>query len=558
LHILSTNLSEGCLCSFTRDGLLMVHRQPRKNRIEHIQTGLATVAMAVVSSSAFAGFFPPLELTGAEVGVSEGEFGQQAYTDGGVFDNLGVRMFRCLEPHILAESPLSRDDFFDPRAIFDVLVEAAKSREETPLRRLAQILDEAMHRLRSSVHSNAGASMSVPPGTLEFDESLNEEFVLACLWEIMKHHQFQVEPLFEGLKLADSHAEALLRASRVHPVLTAGDQLWLNRHVLDAAFSEAIGRPCFRRLNTGLDGVLISDVGKHIEVTGSGHAGGLIRTAMRASDILMERVWELENETFQGTPGFVFAPIAEMVDHGEDPTALHPEIQREVVHIRTDLDRFSSLEISSLIRHGYCVARKICRQHPDLFGADLPGNSPWDPLDKTPEAIAAVPVASRFDEPSGEPSQATAEAQPLRVSTARRIWKKFLSTEPSPTTVKARLLQASATRRIWSTFLDRRDWVSYIYVPLILPILTVLPYLVTQYYNRAHRNNILVQSLSEGSPAIRVMSRLLRDGPDKPWIGVSPEPEGKLDALDLRGFAILQESFTVDLRLWKTRLGRSE
>ena len=26
-----------------------------------------------------------------------GEFGQQAYTDGGVFDNLGVRMFRVLE-----------------------------------------------------------------------------------------------------------------------------------------------------------------------------------------------------------------------------------------------------------------------------------------------------------------------------------------------------------------------------------------------------------------------------------------------------------------------------
>ena len=565
LHILTTNLSEGCLCSFTRDGLLMVHRRPGgKIHVEHIQTGLATVAMAVTSSSAFAGFFPPIELTGAEVGVSEGAFGRQAYTDGGVFDNLGVRMFRCLEPQILAESPLSRDDFFDPRAAFDVLVEAANSREETPLRRIAQILDGAMHRLHGAVHSSAGASKNVPPGTLEFAKSANEELMLTCLWEVMKHHQFQVEPLLEGLKLADSDAEALLRASRVYRVLDAGDQLWLNRHVLEAVFRQAVGRPCFRRLNNGLDGVLISDVGKHIKVTGTGHAGGLIRTALRASGILMERVWELENETFQGTPGFVFAPIAEVVDHDEDPTALNPEIQRQVVNIRTDIDRFSSLEISSLIRHGYCVGRKVCRQHPDVFGADLPGNSPWDPLDKALEATSAVPVASRLDEPSGEPSQATAEAQPLRLSTARRIWRKLLnrwarflarqSMEPSPTTVKARILQASAVRRIWSAFLDRRDWVSYIYVPLLLPILTVLPYLVTEYYNWTHRTNILVQSLSQGSPAIKVMSRLLKDGPDKPWVGVSPEPEGKLDALDLSGFAILQESLTIDLRLWKPGL----
>ena len=37
LHILATNLSEGCLCSFTRDGLLMVRRHPGgKFRIDRI------------------------------------------------------------------------------------------------------------------------------------------------------------------------------------------------------------------------------------------------------------------------------------------------------------------------------------------------------------------------------------------------------------------------------------------------------------------------------------------------------------------------------------------
>ena len=562
LHILSTNLSEGCLCSFNRDGLLMVRRQPdKKIRIDHIQTGLATVAMAVTSSSAFAGFFPPIELTGAEVGVSAGEFGRQAYTDGGVFDNLGVRMFRCLEPQILAESPLSRDDFFDPRAAFEVLAEAAKSSEETRLRRLAQILHETMNRLGTCAYSNAETSKSIPPLKLAFDESVSADLVLTCLWDIMKHHQFQIEPLFESLKLVDADAEALLHTSRAQ-VLDAGDQLWLNRHIIEAAFRQATGHPCFRRLNSGLDGVLVSDVGKHIQVASARHAGGLIRTAIRATDILMERVWELENETFHDTPGFVFAPINEVVDPDEDPTALHPEIQRHLADIRTDLDRFSDLEISSLIRHGYCVGRKVCRVHLDLFGADLPGNSPWDPIGKAPAAVPAVPVASRRNEPSGELSEATAEADPLRFSTARRTWRILLdrwgrylagqSRGASPTTVKARILQASAARRIWSTLLDRRDWISYIYVPLLLPIVTLLPYFVKQYYESTHRNILIAHAISQGNPAIVTLNRLLRDGPDSPWANVPPEPPGKLNELDLSGFQILQVSHTMDLRLWKT------
>lgn len=560
LHILSTNLSEGCLCSFNRDGLLMVRRRPgEKIRIDHIETGLATVAMAVTSSSAFAGFFPPVELTGAQVGVSEGEFGRQAYTDGGVFDNLGVRMFRCLEPQILAESPLSRDDFFDPRAAFVVLAEAAKSSEETPLRRLAQILHEAMNRLYKCVRSDAGTSKSIPPAILGSDESASEELVLTCLWDIMKHHQFQAEPLFEGLKLVDPDAEALLHASRVYKVLDAGEQLWLNRHVLEAAFRQATGHPCLRRLNSGLDGVLVSDVGKHIQVESTSEAGGLIRTALRATDILMERVWELENETFHDSAGFVFAPINQVVDPGEDPTALHPEIQRHLADIRTDLDRFSSLEISSLTRHGYCVGRKVCREHLELFGPDLPANSPWDPIAKASEATSIVPLATRPVEASGNGSEATAETQPLRVSTARRRWRilpdwaRHLAgqgREPSPTTVKARMLKASAGRRIWSTFLDYRDWISYVYVPLLMPIFILLPYFVKQYYESTHRNILIAHAISQGNPAIETLNRLLRDGPDEPWANAPPEP-GKLDELDLSGFQILQVSHTVDLRLWK-------
>src|SRR3954447_25159243 len=141
LHLLSTNLSEGCLCSFDRDGLLMVRRQPgHRFRLDRIRTGLATVPMAVTASSAFPGFFPPLELTGEDVGASGGEFGRQAYTDGGVYDNLGVRMFGCLERQLLDETPLSRDDFHDFPAVVEAIRGASNAGTESPLRRLAQIL----------------------------------------------------------------------------------------------------------------------------------------------------------------------------------------------------------------------------------------------------------------------------------------------------------------------------------------------------------------------------------------------------------------------------------
>src|SRR5690242_9570347 len=82
-------------------------------------------------------------------------------------------------------------------------------------------------------------------------------------------------------------------------------------------------------------------------------AGGLVRTALRASDILIDRVWQLETETFRDTPTFAFARITEIIDPEQDPTALHPEVQRQLSTIRTDLDRFSEVEIANLMRHGY-------------------------------------------------------------------------------------------------------------------------------------------------------------------------------------------------------------
>src|SRR6516162_9784452 len=106
LHILATNLSEGFLCSFNRDGLWMMQEKAGRSQIERIRVALMTVSMAVTASSAFPGFFPPLDLTGRDVGARGGEFGRQAYTDGGVFDSLGVRMFRWLTPMLTDDKAL--------------------------------------------------------------------------------------------------------------------------------------------------------------------------------------------------------------------------------------------------------------------------------------------------------------------------------------------------------------------------------------------------------------------------------------------------------------------
>jgi hypothetical protein len=516
--------------------------------------GLATVAMAVTASSAFPGFFPPLELTGLDVGTTSGEFDRQAYTDGAVFDNLGVRMYRWLQRLVLADSKLSPDDFFDFPEVLETLWKASVSETESPLRRLAQLLVSGARRpelpqLNGGPPSGGPATGATPaarggdplpaavgelrqiqPYTVPAPDAQpgnGVEWLLSRLSHVLRYYQLDRDPVFAALTPSDPDAAAFLAAGQIdHRTLTEEDQVWLNRHLLDTAFRQATGHRCFRRLNSGLDGVLVSDVGKPFEVQSAQNAGGLIRTAMRASDILMDRVWQLEIETFADTPGFVFAPVTDVVEPAEDSTAMHTEIQRQVANIRTDFDRFSDLEISSLVRHGYCVGRKACRSRPELFGADLPSSPPWDPIPGSRGAAPSTSRAMRSDGPPREPTAATAEA---------------------------RSLQASAGRRIWGTLLDRRDWTSYIYVPIIVPILIMLPYFTVKYYQRSHKINQLLNSLSQGRPELDEMSRLMDNGPEPRWIGMPAEEVSKLDEPNTTGFDIIQDSWITDLRLWKPR-----
>ena len=133
------------------------------------------------------------------------------------------------------------------------------------------------------------------------------------------------------------------------------------------------------------------------------------------------------------------------------------------------------------------AARLLCRPQ-GVPGAPRPvwrRPAGQRPLGPDPRATRAAPPAAAAAHPNG----------PARA--------------PAAATVEARTLQASALRRIWSTLLDHRDWVSYVYVPLLVPLLFLLPYLVVKSYQRSHRLNQLIDSLSQGSRDLEIMSQLL-------------------------------------------------
>lgn len=383
LHILSTNVSEGCICAFGRDGLTMQHRvSGGGDRFEQIQVGLATIPMAVTASSAFPGFFPPLPLKGSEVGAKSGEFDRYAFTDGGVFDNLGVRMFRFM-----------------------------------------------------------GKSWSQQSWTEEADD-------------------------------VDT------------------------RH--------------------GFDTIFVSDAGGDFHVFERGQSGGMIKTALRASDILWDRVSQLEAENFYGAPGYVFASIRDVVTPEDDSTVIHPELQRHTARLRTDLDRFTDLEVRCLVQHGYCVARKTCQSQPDHFSGEFPDNAPWDPLPEDGH------INHRKD--SNPRSQ--------KRSTVSMI----------------RELQKASARDLVGNLLDFRDWPTLLYVAIAIALLIILPYQFLEVRERAQRSEMVLQAIADTSSLYDTILDTLNNDP---LTEVDALPFNDVDELpepDFRGFEIVTDARVFDLR----------
>lgn len=497
LHILATNVNEGCLCSFTRSGIIVQRRvSGHESRFELVPSAIATLPMAVTASSAFPGFFPPLQLTARDVGVNESRFPPHLFTDGGVYDNLGVRMFRNIQDSWIGhDTPLRPDDFVDVTTAARVFSRAAAEPENTPLNRLGRL-----------VADRTGQTGS-------YREETQSDLLPTSLWNVIVHDRLYLDSAFDNLKLVDEKAGDLYHMARRGRNLEPGDHLWLNRYLINATFADAGQGDLLVSTQATFDSVIVSDAGKQFSVSRRTKGGGLLGTAMRASDILMNRVWELECDHFRSESDFVFAPMSLTVHHAEDPTAPHPEIQHQVASTRTDLDRFSDLEISGLVRHGYCVMRKVCRSRPDLFGDDSPSEPPWDPT-----SISKTTSSSSDD-------------------------------APNPVTAQARELQNSSQRRVLSRLLSWRDWPTYVFVPLLILLLIGTPYYAYQQYKLAHRSELIVDAITFSNPDFQLVLQLARQNPvPGNWEPLIATEVDQLEPTNLGGFRLITDTRILDAR----------
>ena len=358
IHILSTNVSEGGLSSFSRDGLWIQTRSTSgRPQVKPQRAGLAKVAMAVAASSAFPAFFPPLGLRAQDLGASEGEFSTQYFTDGGIYDNLGVRMFHFLG--LETKKRISRDDFLDIQAGLEAWNRCLQASDRSGLCRLAELASSR----DGAGEASLGACLQQP------------QDLLAQLNLLIEKRHLSEDPELVELLGPSSGGDREAGDSSTSPE----GELLSNRQVIAAAFRQAVGRDCLQLREGPCDVILASDAGKGFTVFGAERTPGFLSTALRSSDILMDRVWQLERDHFAHARQCVFAASSDLVPEESDPFALHPEIQVQVGRIRTDMDRFRETEISALVRHGYCVTRQACRSLPPPLSEQLAEGRPWDP-----------------------------------------------------------------------------------------------------------------------------------------------------------------------------------
>ena len=207
-------------------------------------------------------------------------------------------------------------------------------------------------------------------------------------------------------------------------------------------------------------------------------------------------------------------------------------IQSEVAKIRTDLDRFSPLEITALVQHGYCVARKQCRTRPDLYGSNLPSTPPWNPMKGFDETVSQRTRTAPSDEDLSRDA-----ARPATALVTRR----------------AQQLRGSAGRRVWSTLLDLRDWPTYVYIPLLVLLLGVLPVQIYRYRRQANTNAMIVDAITHGSPDFLKMFEIVQ-GTTPAWTPLPVQDVSQASPkLDYRGFEFVSDTSIVDLRNWRSK-----
>lgn len=113
-YFLTTSMTTGRLCAFTREEFVVVHED---GDVVRFPAEAQPIAQAVAASSAFPPLFPPLELDLPD--LPRAQFRNAEYlTDGGVFDNLGISRLHCLAPDAI-KTGFAEIIVSDASALFD-------------------------------------------------------------------------------------------------------------------------------------------------------------------------------------------------------------------------------------------------------------------------------------------------------------------------------------------------------------------------------------------------------------------------------------------------------
>lgn len=110
------------------------------------------------------------------------------------------------------------------------------------------------------------------------------------------------------------------------------------------------------------DSVFVSDAGTKLDSQTGVAFTFVVGRSIRASDLLMMRVGDMEYKELDemrtaGGAAVAYCRIQDVVT-GRNAHVLSPEKQRAVKGIRTDLDQFDGWEVNILVQHGYATARK--------------------------------------------------------------------------------------------------------------------------------------------------------------------------------------------------------
>ena len=104
--------------------------------------------------------------------------------------------------------------------------------------------------------------------------------------------------------------------------------------------------------------------------------------------------------------------------------------------------------------------------------------------------------------------------------------------------------------------MDGRCWtigigVLYLYVPLLVPILIVLPYFGMKWHHEAQVAQQLIESVAQGNRDFGVMGKLLNEGPVAPFVGQQPQAVPEVVPLDYSGFEVISDTRVYDYRSWR-------